>query len=40
MIATDLNAEDETDLREFIARRLSRGTVYGGTGNVNTVDIG
>ncbi|XP_063961267.1 protein Njmu-R1-like isoform X1 [Lytechinus pictus] len=40
VIATDLNAEDETDLREFIARRLSRGTVYGGSGNVNTVDIG
>lgn len=40
VIATDLNAEDETDLREFIARRLSRGTVYGGVGNVNTVDVG
>ncbi|XP_071510653.1 protein Njmu-R1-like, partial [Diadema antillarum] len=40
VIATDLTAEDETDLREFIARRLSRGTVYGGVGNVNTVDIG
>ena len=39
VIATDLIAEQETELREFIFKRLSRGTVYGGSGNVNTVDI-
>ncbi|XP_038048822.1 protein Njmu-R1-like isoform X1 [Patiria miniata] len=39
VIATDLVAEQETELREFIFKRLSRGTVYGGSGNVNTVDI-
>ncbi|XP_022089354.1 protein Njmu-R1-like isoform X2 [Acanthaster planci] len=40
VIATDLVAEQETELREFIFKRLSRGTVYGGSGNVNNVDVG
>ncbi|KAJ8037017.1 Protein Njmu-R1 [Holothuria leucospilota] len=33
-IVTDLSTEQEQILREFIARKLSRGTVYGGSGNV------
>ena len=40
MISTDLVAEQETEVRDFIFKKLSRGTVYGGSGNVNRVDIG
>ena len=40
VIATDLLAEQETEVRDFIFKKLSRGTVYGGSGNVSRVDVG
>nr|XP_006817111.1 PREDICTED: protein Njmu-R1-like [Saccoglossus kowalevskii] len=40
VIATDLPAENETSLRSAIAKRLSKGTVYGGSGNVASIEIG
>ncbi|XP_070580167.1 protein Njmu-R1-like [Ptychodera flava] len=40
VIATDLPAENETELRSTIAKRLSRGTVYSGSGNIAAMEIG
>ncbi|XP_077980356.1 protein Njmu-R1-like [Glandiceps talaboti] len=40
VIATDLSAEHETELRSGIAKRLSRGTVYSGSGNVAAMQLG
>ncbi|XP_074648641.1 uncharacterized protein LOC141904083 isoform X2 [Tubulanus polymorphus] len=39
VIASDLNAERETELRKLIARRISRGSVYGGTGTITTLEV-
>ncbi|XP_014662360.1 PREDICTED: protein Njmu-R1-like [Priapulus caudatus] len=39
VLATDLTADNETDLRGFLAKRFSRGTVYSGTGNVAALDF-
>lgn len=39
-IVTDLATEGEQTLREFIAKKLSKGTVYGGSGNVSQLELG
>ncbi|XP_071813975.1 protein Njmu-R1-like isoform X2 [Apostichopus japonicus] len=39
-IVTDLSTEEEHVLRDFISKKLSKGTVYGGSGNVNELHLG
>ncbi|XP_013380184.1 protein Njmu-R1 isoform X2 [Lingula anatina] len=39
VISCSLDTEKETDLRKFIAKKLARGTVYSGSGNVTAVDF-
>ncbi|XP_073416903.1 protein Njmu-R1 [Dendrobates tinctorius] len=40
LLDTNLSAEAEPELRSFIARRLSRGAMFEGIGNVASVDLG
>ncbi|XP_069808130.1 protein Njmu-R1 [Dendropsophus ebraccatus] len=40
LVDTNLSAEAEPKLRSFIAKRLSRGAVFEGIGNVASVDLG
>ncbi|XP_069604833.1 protein Njmu-R1 isoform X2 [Ranitomeya imitator] len=40
LLDTNLSAEAEPELRSFIARRLSRGAMFEGMGNVASVDLG
>ncbi|XP_073516437.1 protein Njmu-R1 [Phyllobates terribilis] len=40
LLDTNLSAEAEPELRSFIARRLSRGALFEGMGNVASVDLG
>ncbi|XP_064624874.1 protein Njmu-R1-like [Lineus longissimus] len=39
VIASDLSAEEETELRKLLARRITKGTVYAGAGAVVSVDL-
>ncbi|KAL9956888.1 hypothetical protein ACROYT_G038441 [Oculina patagonica] len=38
LLSTNLSGEQETELRTFMAKRLTRGTVYSGSGNINTLE--
>ncbi|XP_075704266.1 protein Njmu-R1 [Rhinoderma darwinii] len=40
LVDTNLAAEAEPELRNFIAKRLSRGAMFEGMGNVASVDLG
>ncbi|XP_044129154.1 protein Njmu-R1-like [Bufo gargarizans] len=40
LVDTNLAAEAEPELRTFIAKRLSRGALFEGVGNVSSVDLG
>jgi len=39
LLDTNLPGEAETELRSFIAKRLAKGAVFEGMGNVATVDL-
>jgi hypothetical protein len=39
VIASDLSAEEETELRKLLAWRITKGTVYAGAGAVASVDL-
>lgn len=38
LLSTNLSGVQETELRTFMAKRLTRGTVYSGSGNINTLE--
>ena len=38
LLSTNLSGEQETELRTFMAKRLARGTVYSGNGNINVLE--
>ena len=38
LLSTNLSGEQETELRKFMAKRLARGTVYSGSGNISTLE--
>ncbi|XP_031560165.1 protein Njmu-R1-like [Actinia tenebrosa] len=38
LLSTNLTGEQDTELRTFIAKRLAKGTVYSGSGNVATIE--
>ena len=38
LLSTNLPGEQETELRKFMAKRLARGTVYSGSGNISTLE--
>ena len=38
LLSTNLSGEQETELRTFMAKRLARGTVYSGSGNISTLE--
>lgn len=39
LVDTNLPSEAEPDLRSFIAKRLSKGAVFEGLGNVASVEL-